>query len=63
MVKVVTVNTAQVAEPVIPEVHAREISEAHAIPRNERFAKTQRAPSEAAAEADAKSETTAIPRH
>jgi hypothetical protein len=56
-----TVNVVQVAEAVIPEVHAREISEAHAIPRDERFAPTQRAPSEATAEAHSKSEAAAKP--
>jgi hypothetical protein len=61
VVKVVAVNTVQVAEPVISEVHAGEITETHAVPRNEWLAKTQRTPAKAAAEADAKSEAAAIP--
>jgi hypothetical protein len=63
MIEVMTVNMVQVAEPVIPEVHPREISEAHAVPRDEGLAKTQRAPSEAAAEANSKSEAAAVPRN
>jgi hypothetical protein len=55
------VNIVQVAEAVIPEVHTREISEAHAVPGNERLAKSQRAPSESTSEADSKSEAAAEP--
>jgi hypothetical protein len=53
----------QVAEPVVPEVHAREVPKADAVPGDEWFAKTQRTPSEAPAEADPKSESAAKPRN
>jgi hypothetical protein len=55
------VNVVQVAEPVISVVHAREISEAHAVPWDERLAKSQRAPSVSTAKADSKSDTAAEP--
>jgi hypothetical protein len=61
VIEVVAVNMVQVAEPVIPEVHARKISEAHAVPWDERLAKSQRAPSESTAEADSESKAAAEP--
>jgi len=63
MIEVMTVNVVQVAEAVIPIVHPREISEAHAVPRDKWLAKTERAPSESAAETYSDSEATAKPRH